>query len=312
VPLDSLFKKRIVLVTGKGGVGRSSVTAALAHSAKGRGIRVLVSEIGDDPEDYSPLGRYFGRDRLPKADEELSPGIRGVLLLARTGQELFLRSSLHSATLARAALSSDALRRLLSAGPSFREMGVFFQLLNYLRRTRRDGEPEHQLILVDMPATGHTLSLTGLPDLLLRLVPRGPIAQALREGQSYLNDPDRAAAWVVTLPETLPVSEALELLAGLRHTAMPIGGVLLNRVPVDPFTAAERAALKPILAGSDILGAEGFRRPELAHRETSRLRAGTTLPIYAVPELPHASLVASMCAEIDGARPLPTRVSIRP
>jgi arsenite-transporting ATPase len=288
------------------------MTAALAHSAMGRGLRVLVSEIGDDPEDYSPLARYFGRDRLPKADEELTPGVRGVVLLARTGQEMFLKTSLHSATLARAALSSDALRRLLSAGPSFREMGVFFQLLNYLRKARPTGEPEHQLILVDMPATGHTLSLTGLPDLLLKLVPRGPIAQALREGQGYLNDPNQAAAWVVTLPETLPVSEALELLAGLKHTAMPVGGVLLNRVPVDPFTSAERAALKPLLAKSDVLGAEGFHRPELAHRETARLRAGTTLPIYAIPDLPHATLVASMTAEIDTARPLPTRISMRP
>ena len=56
-----------------------------------------------------------------------------------------------------------------------------------------------------MPATGHTLSLTGLPELLLRLVPRGPIAAALREGQSYLNDPKLGAAWVVAIPETLPV-----------------------------------------------------------------------------------------------------------
>ena len=242
MPLDSLFKKRIVLITGKGGVGRSLVTAALAQAAERRGVHPLVCEIGDDPADYSPLARYFGRDRLPIQPDELAPGIRGVVLLARTGQELFLRTALHSSTLARAALGSDALRRLLTAGPSFREMGVFFQLLNYLKAVRGDErarearDHEYPLILVDMPATGHTLSLTGLPDLLLRLMPRGPIAAALREGQSYLNDPERAAAWVVTLPETLPVSEALELLDGLTRTAMPVGGVIVNRIPADPFS----------------------------------------------------------------------------
>lgn len=309
MPLDSLFKKRIVLITGKGGVGRSAVTAALAHAAKRRGVRPLVCEIGDDPADYSPLARYFGRDRLPIKPEELDDDIRGVVLLARTGQELFLRTALHSSTLARAALGSDALRRLLSAGPSFREMGVFFQLLSYLR-AERSGAHEYPLILVDMPATGHTLSLTGLPDLLLRLMPRGPIATALRAGQGYLNDPEQAAAWVVTLPETLPVSEALELLEGLSSTAMPVGGVIVNRIPVDPFTAAERAALKPFLADHDVLGGEGFRRPELATRETARLRAGTKHPIYSLPELAHEGLIAAMAEEIERSRR--KRPSMRP
>lgn len=302
--LDALDNKRILLITGKGGVGRSVVTSALAHIAKRRNIRVLVAELGDDPEDYSPLARYFGRDRLSVQPEELAEGIRGVVLLAHTGQDLFLREVLHSATLSRAALGSDAIRRLLSAGPSFREMGIFFQLLSLLRKERADGQPEHELIIVDMPATGHTLSLTGLPELLLRLVPRGPIAAALREGQAYLNDPVKAAAWVVTLPETLPVSESLELLDGLARTAMPVGGVFLNRIPVDPYTASERAALRPILAGDDILGTESYRKPELAQRETARLRANTDVPIYLLPEVPHAHLIASVTEAALDAKPL--------
>ena len=291
-------------MTGKGGVGRSVVTSALAHIAARKNIRVLVAELGDDPEDYSPLARYFGRDRLPVQPEELAEGIRGVVLLAKTGQDLFLREALRSATLSRAALGSDAIRRLLSAGPSFREMGIFFQLLSLLREERPDGQPEHELIIVDMPATGHTLSLTGLPDLLLRLVPRGPIATALREGQTYLNDPVRSAAWVVTLPETLPVSESLELLDGLKRTSMPVGGVFLNRIPVDPYSAAERAALRPLLAGDDILGTESYRKPELAQRETARLRASTDVPIYVLPEVPHAHLIASITEAAFNARPL--------
>ena len=282
-------------MTGKGGVGRSSMTAALATLAQRKGVRVLICDIGDDPNDYSPLARHFGRDRMPAAAETIAPGIRGVVLLARSGQELFLKSVLHSGTLARAALSSEALRRLLSAGPSFKEMGVFFQLLTLLRAKRSDGSPENELVLIDMPATGHTLSLTGLPELLLRLVPRGPIAAALREGQSYLNDPKQGAAWVVTLPETLPVSECLELLEGLHKTGMPIGGVLVNRVPVDPFSPFEREALQSPLERINPLGAEGFRRPVQAQREIARLRAGMKLPLVQLPELAHGvDLIAGL------------------
>ncbi|HEY1087454.1 MAG TPA: ArsA-related P-loop ATPase, partial [Archangium sp.] len=140
--LQSLLQKRVVLMTGKGGVGRSTLTAALAQLAQRKGVRVLVCDIGDDPNDYSPLARHFGRDRLPGSVEEIAPGIRGLVLLARAGQELFLKSVLRSGTLARAAIGSDSLRRLLSAGPSFKEMGVFFQLLTLLREQRSDGTPE--------------------------------------------------------------------------------------------------------------------------------------------------------------------------
>lgn len=272
--------------------------------AQRRGVRALITEVGDDPEDYSPLARHFGRDCLPTSPEELAPAIRGAVLLARTGQELFLRTVLRSSTLSRAALGSDVLRRLLSAGPSFREMGVFFQLLSYLQATDGDGQPEYPLILVDMPATGHTLSLTSLPDLLLRLVPRGPIAVALRAGQSYLNDPAQAAAWVVTLPETLPISECLELVEGLERTKVSVGGIILNRIPVDPYTARERAGLAPLLVGNDTLGTESFRKPLLAARETARLRASTSARIYPLPEVPHRGLIAGLTEELLRVHPI--------
>ncbi len=286
IEVQALLQKRIVLLTGKGGVGRSVMTAALATVAQQQGVRVMVCEIVDEPTDYSPLARHFGAERLPSKPTPVAEGILAVALVAHVGQELFLKSVLRSGTLARAALSSDALRKLLSAGPSFREMGVFFQLLTYLRQKRADGSDEFELILVDMPATGHTLSLTGLPEVLLRLLPRGPIAEALKEGQRYLNDPKLAAACIVTLAETLPVSECLELIDGLKKTQMPAGAVLLNRLPADPFSAEERAALAPLMATGQFWGGEGFARHALSQRETHRLQASTSLAILPVAEIP--------------------------
>ncbi len=293
-----------MLVTGKGGVGRSVMTTALARLAASRGKRVLVTEIGEEGDDYSPLARHFGRERFPRTAERLGDNLDGLVLLARSGHELFLKSVLHSGTIARAALNNDALRRLLAAGPSFREMGVFFQLLTALRERLGD-RPAHDLIVLDMPATGHTLSLTGLPELLLRLLPGGPIAEALREGQRYLNDPRQAAALIVTLPETLPVSECLELIEGLQKTKVPVGGVVVNRIPQDPFSADERAALTPLVDAHDWLGRESFRKPLLAHRELARLRAHTSLPIFTAPELPHEGLVDALIKVLDSASPVP-------
>ncbi|HEY3447112.1 MAG TPA: ArsA-related P-loop ATPase [Myxococcales bacterium] len=295
--LDGVLHKRCVLVTGKGGAGKSTVTAALAAFAARRGKRVLVCEVGDETDGHSPLARMFGRELLPPSPELLTPGIHGATLLPHTGQEMFLASVMHTTTLAHAAMSSEALRRMLNAGPSFREMGVFYHLLRLLRARLADASPEHELVLIDMPATGHTLSLTGLPELLLRLVPRGPIAEALREGQSYLNDPAKGEAWVVTLPETLPISECLELLAGLETTGMPAAGVIVNRLRADPFTPAERAVLRPVLERHEVWGAEAFHRNAVASRELERLRRSTRLPIVELPET--ASGVLALSVELE-------------
>jgi anion-transporting ArsA/GET3 family ATPase len=299
--LAGLLKRRVVLVTGKGGVGRSSVTAALATVAARAGKRVVVTEIGDIGGESSNFARLFGLEQLPATVKEIAPGIDGTLLQAHLGQELFLRSVLPIPALAKAALASEALRRLLVAAPSFREMGVFFHLLTLLRQERHPGVPEHDIVLIDMPATGHTLALTGLPEVLLRLVSRGPIANALREGQAYLNDPALGAAYVVTLPETLPVSETLELLAGLSKTNMPAGGVILNRMPEDVFTAAEREALGPIIARTNLLGADGFARVAEAQKSMARLKAEVSCPLITIPEttLEGKALVQALAKSLE-------------
>ncbi len=283
-----LLDKRIVLVTGKGGVGRTSITAALARVAADNGRRVLVTEIGEPGGDYSPLARLFGRDTLPAAPQQLEPGVSGSLLWSRVGHTRFLEKVLPVPALVKAGMRSKALGRLLDAAPSFHEMGVFYHLLTLLKQRRADGEYEHETVLLDMPATGHTLALTGLPAILLKILPTGPIADLLREGQAMLNNPATGAACVVTLPETLPVSECLELLDGLRATRMPVGMVLVNRVVNDPFTDEERAWLGPILASRPTIGAARFHSAAQTERSLERLRRHARVPVSTLPEFPFA------------------------
>ncbi|MBI3541904.1 MAG: hypothetical protein HY075_01330 [Deltaproteobacteria bacterium] len=324
---DSLLGKRIVLITGKGGVGRSSVTAAIAQAAARAGKRVLVTEMADgagqskhseyDDEphnaaihEYSPLARLFGRERLPERKEELMPGISGSLLLPLYGHELFLTSVFRVAAIAKAALHSEALRRLFQAAPSLREIGIFYCLLTFLQAKHADGGFENELILVDMPATGHALALTGLPRTLINMVARGPIADALREGQAYLTDPAQSATYVVTLPEALPVSETLELLEGLKSSNMPIGGVILNHVPRDPFTAEERREVAGMLDAAHakekgVLGEQSFRYFDEAKRETERLEREIKVPLLRLPDAPPGcgSLVSFLADSLLGGSP---------
>ncbi len=289
------LNRRVVLVTGKGGVGRTTVACALARAAARRGRRVLLTEVGDPEGGFSACGRHFGRETVTENPEPLGDGVDGCHLWARTGHEAFLAETLPGGRLVGAALRSKALQKFLVAAPSFFEMGVFYHLLTLLRAKRPDGSPRHEVVVIDMPATGHTLALTGLPDILLRLIPGGPIAAALREGQSYMNDPSKAEAWVVTLPEQLPITESIELLSGLRETRVAVGGFFLNRYPADPFTAEERAALAGLFEKHHVHGETAFRRAEVAHAQRGRLDE-VGLPVVELPEIerPDRNLAAAL------------------
>lgn len=293
--MKDLLNKRLVLVSGKGGVGKSSLTASLAHVAHQAGKRVLVVEIGDGSEDYSPVAQLLGRPRLPMSAEDLGAGIWGSQLLPSVGLELFLTSVLKVAGLAKTAMGFEPLRRLFMVAPSFREMAIFYHLVSYLRAARADGSPLYDLVLVDMPATGHTLALTGLPDVVLRVVTRGPIADAIREGQAYLNDPARVAACVVTLPEAFPLSEALELLEGLRATSMPCGGVFINRMPNDAFSADERRAIEEFVGSQSFVGLDAFRLSRSARDAVAMAMGTAQVPSLTLPEFDQSGTELVTC-----------------
>lgn len=280
-----LFAKRVALVTGKGGVGRTTVSAALALAAARRGLRVLVTEIGEPDGDYTPLARIFGRETLPAVPEHVAPGVHGCVLWPRSGHEAFFNTVIPVPAVVKAAMGSGALRKLLDTAPSFREMGIFYHAYTLLEEELRPGVPRFELVIVDMPASGHTLGLTGLPERLLALMPTGPIADAMHRGRPYFTSPDLCAAWIVTLPEVLPITESLELIEGLRSHDTPVGGVVVNRVLDDPFTPEERAALEPVLT-ADHYGHERYVGVVQSSAALAGLQERCPVDVLQVPEYP--------------------------
>jgi anion-transporting ArsA/GET3 family ATPase len=279
------FDRRINLITGKGGVGRTLVSVALAQAAALGGRRVLLAEVGDVEGHRSAIAPYFGLDALGDAPRPIAPGILGVRLSAMAGQEAFGRSIIPSGPLIRTALRSSALRKFMIAAPAFYELGLMYSLLTLLDAKERDGSPSHPFIIIDMPATGHALALADLPQTVLRLVPRGPVATAMRAGQAYLNNPKTTAAWIVTLPEHLPITEALELLEGLKRSAVPVGGIILNRFLADPFTDDERTALTGVLRKIPMHGDVLFQRIVMAREAAARVKAAVDFPVLRLPDV---------------------------
>jgi arsenite-transporting ATPase len=298
---------RIHLITGKGGVGRTTVAVAMARAAaiERKGGRVLLTEIGEPEDGHSAVGRALGHTNLRDNPEPVAPGIDACQLHARIGHELFARTVIPAGPLVVAALRSKALVRFMTAAPSFHELGVLYHFLRLLDLEDDRGRPRYGTEIVDMPATGHTLALTGLPDIVLRVVPRGPVAEAVRRGQQLLNDPRVSGAWVVTLPEQLPVTEAIELVEGLRATAVPVRGIFLNRHLDDPFDAEERALVEAMLARRRLPGQLSFERMAMVRESLARLSRETGITPVPLPEIPPetgdpcAGLTAAMTARTE-------------
>ncbi|MCK6550958.1 arsenic transporter [Myxococcota bacterium] len=281
--MQHIWDRKLVLVTGKGGVGKSVITAALARAAHAAGRRVLVSEVTPDVSTHSRLLAHFGR-AMDKAEEpiELEPRLHGVRITPSTGHKLFLRAALRVRLVVDAAMKSAALTRFLMAAPTFPEIGALYQLVTLLR------DPSFDHVFVDLPATGHALALAALPKTVLKIVPSGLIGDAIREGLETMTDPKRGCALVVTLPESMPITESLELAESLDKLKIPVRAMVLNKMPPDPFSADEKQALAEHLASrttSHLLGAREYKKllRALDAREGFRRSVPSRIPRAEVP-----------------------------
>jgi anion-transporting ArsA/GET3 family ATPase len=267
---EHIWDRQLVLVTGKGGVGKSVITAALARAAHQAGKRVLVAEVTPDVSTYSRLLAHFGH--ATATGEEpfvIEPRLFGSRITPSTGHRLFLRAALRVKVVVDTAMKSAALTRFLMAAPTFPEIGTLFQLVALLRAKSFDH------VFVDLPATGHALALASLPKTVLRILPSGLIGDAIREGLETMTDPTRGGAVVVTLPESMPITEAFDLRDALKRLAIPVRAMILNKTPHDPFTEMEKQAFRAYLeepANGHILGAREFKKLEraFAARESFR------------------------------------------
>ncbi|MFT3708861.1 MAG: ArsA family ATPase [Archangium sp.] len=283
--LLELVQRRCVIVTGKGGVGKTTLTAALGRAFAAKGKRVLLAEIVPSAETPSALADAIGVAKLTEEPHQLEPNLWGTLLTPTMGHLRFLQDALPIKLLADTAMRSQGLKKFLSAAPGFSDMGVMYRMLDLLKRKKGD-QVMWEICVIDSPATGHALALAQIPEFLTRVIPGGPIFRAAQEGVGVLTDPAVTGCVIVTLPETLPVTEAMELEKGLAKHKLPVSAIVVNRVPADPFSSEERAALNGVMSQS-VFGAREMKRIERAKQALELLRE----------KHPQASVILS---EVDG------------
>ncbi len=281
---EILVSRQVVLVTGKGGVGKSVVTAALALRARALGLRPLVFEC-DAPGHISLLPK--GR---PASDEvaEIAPGILGINQKSDDAIKDYAAASLPSRALADLLFENRIARLFLKASPSVTEMAMVGRIAILAEKHGADGP-----ILVDLHATGHALSLLRAPGGIMKVLRAGVLYERAKKIEALLQDPARTAFITVALPEELPVTELLELHEKLLEFKAPQGPVILNGMMTDPaknladdVLAHLSAGAPPVrLAARDLAALRSWARR--AAREEARLRAAlhASTPVVTVPFL---------------------------
>lgn len=205
-----LFDHRLVIVLGKGGVGRTTITAALAVAAARLGKRACVVEFGDTaslPPKFGLTGRSFAFRRG-------GPGVDVWSLTVPECIEEFAGRKLKLPPFARSVVRNRFVTTFVDAVPGLHDLLLLGKLENLISEPL-PSDPHYDLFVLDAPATGHGLTLLNAARTLTEITRTGPFYELARSIEVFLADPAKTATVLVTLPEDLPVQETLELARSL-------------------------------------------------------------------------------------------------
>ena len=264
---------RLQIVVGKGGVGKSTVTAALALERAARGGRVLALELGGSGGLARALGVESSSDPV-KTSQAMSPGevyVASVDGEAALSEYLALmvpvRRMLHGVT------TSRFYKAFVGAAPGLKELMAVGKVWYECQKTNDDGSPTWTTVIVEAGATGHSLRYLRMPEVAARTFGSGLVhREAVRVGD-MLCDPDYCRVHVVALPEQMPLSEAREVLVALdEELGMEVGRLIVNCCrQAAPPAATGLAGELATVASSEPDGGLATVLAELAARELSWL-----------------------------------------
>lgn len=292
-----LLERRLVILSGKGGVGKSVVGAALALLAAERGKRTLLVEI-DAPLEAA---RYLGAPPSGPHPAEVRPNLFTVNLDPRGVMDEYVRHAVRVELIARRILESPIYARFFTTAPALKELMVLGKVM--VLEEEREGwsrRPRWDLIVVDAPATGHGLSFLKVPLAASAAVPIGPVGANARRILTLLRDRERTALVVVAIPEEMAVVEAAWFHdMAVQEVGLDCAAVVLNAAHERRFTDAEEAQVLRLtkdeaggriardvdLPSALIAARRHIRRRKLTRFYETRLKRSLKAPLLALPFL---------------------------
>jgi anion-transporting ArsA/GET3 family ATPase len=311
--LAQLLNLRFVIVSGKGGVGRTTVAAALARAAADSGKRVLIAQT----HSAERLGRLFGRAHdVGDAIATLAPSIDAVNMTPQTALHEYGVMVLRSEFVTRTLFENRAARGFLGAIPGLDAYAMLGKAWWHTTEMLA-GRPRYDLVILDGPASGHATLMLRIPQSILDAMPKGPLGRDARAMRDLLSDPTRAAMVIVTLAEELPAREAAELAAAARgRLQIPLGPLVVNALPPADLSGPEVAAVlervpsggtsDPDLDATLHMAATARAHRRVADQMLARLARDPGGPIVTLPRLPTADIgpaeIATLARELRDGR----------
>ncbi|MBF5044705.1 ArsA family ATPase [Aggregicoccus sp. 17bor-14] len=279
--MPGLLDKRLWVVSGKGGVGKSTVAAALALASAQAGRRTLVCEVNTQER----VSGLLGHKPVGPEVRLLEKNLWAVNCRPQESMREYALMVLRFEALYRTVFENRLVRYFLRFIPSLQELVLLGKILFHLQEKLPDGRYKYETVVMDAPATGHAISFLRVPQVLLETVPPGPMSKEALKMRDLLVDPRTTAAVLVSLPEEMPVNETLELHAALRdRVRVRTEAAVLNMAFPERFSEDDLSAL----AGHPELLALAQAHHDRAARTVlaeMKLERNLHVPVHPVPRL---------------------------
>jgi anion-transporting ArsA/GET3 family ATPase len=285
--VPAILDRRLIFVTGKGGVGKSTVATALGLLGARRGLRTIVVELASQER----IQRAFDHSGAQFREIELAPGLYTISVDPQQAMDEYLR--IKTGRLGQVLGSSRLFQAFAMATPGMREMlsiGKVWELAQLERQTRA---APYDLVVVDSPATGHGVGILRTPRTFAEIARVGPIARQGRIIATTIADPGFTAVVAVATAEEMPVNETLSLHDALTRDELALDAVIVNALYPERFDAGEAGELEEALARTRSPLAKGALKAALSEHargltqraQRDRLRDELGMPLVELPYL---------------------------
>jgi anion-transporting ArsA/GET3 family ATPase len=283
--MEALLRdRRLLYVTGKGGVGKTTVAAALGVAAAEAGRRTIVCEVADQDR----VSRAFRREGVvPETEVRLADNLWAITIDPTQALQEWLGRQIGGTGL-RVLARSSAFQYFVAAAPGAKELITIAKVWELTQPSRWDSRNRtYDLVVVDAPASGHGLAMLTTPRTFGEIARVGPIRRQAFRVRDLLADPEQTGYVAVALPEEMPVNETLELERRLPEAVgSGLEAIVVNGMWPERFTAAEAEELRALNGRASVAAAlTSYERARAQRSHLRRLRRASSAHVVTLPYL---------------------------
>jgi len=303
--MPEMFDKRLLFVTGKGGVGKSTIAASLGLAAAAEGKRTIICEIGSQEH----TSHLFRRGEIGFHEVELEKNLWTISIDPDESMREYVLLQLKVRAMRDLLFRSRVFTYLAAATPGLKELvtiGKIWELAQSDRKVKKGRN--YDLVIVDAPATGHGIGFLQTPRTFASIARVGPIHSQAEELDRFVTDHEVTGTAIVSLPEEMPVNETASLEQELREEiGISVDRVYMNAIYPERFTDDEAKKMQDAseqadaAVGSALRAAISEQRRARSHRaQLERLREQVETPVSELPFIFEPELGVESLRELAG------------